>query len=394
MVATKKLKVSVVGAGYVGLSLAVLLMKRAEVMLYDIDHDRIRKIAAGVSPLKDHDIEAALATPARRPATTSDPAVAYLNADFVIVAAPTDYDAELNYFDTSAVEAVVREALVHAPQTTVVIKSTIPVGFTNRIRRELGNDNILFSPEFLREGRALFDNLHPSRIIVGDRTEKARIFADLLASSAESADVPTLLTGSTEAEAIKLFANTFLALRIAFFNELDSFALVRGLDTQSIITGVGLDPRIGSHYNNPSFGYGGYCLPKDTKQLLANFSDVPQHIIQSIVSSNKTRKEFIAGRILERRPKTVGIYRLTMKANSDNFRTSAVQDIIALLKARGIETIIYEPTLAEPSFMNCPVMGDLAAFKAKSDVIVANRIDANLGDVAEKIFTRDIFLRD
>ena len=391
---TKKLKVSVVGAGYVGLSLALLLTKRADVMLYDIDHDRLRKIAAGASPIKDHDIEAALTMPARRPATTSDPALAYVNADFIIVAAPTDYDAELNYFDTSVVEAVIREALLYAPHATIVIKSTIPVGFTKRIRQELGNDNILFSPEFLREGRALFDNLHPSRIIVGDHTEKARIFADLLASCAEAADVPTLLTGSTEAEAIKLFANTYLALRIAFFNELDSFALVRGLDTESIIAGVGLDPRVGSHYNNPSFGYGGYCLPKDTKQLLANFSDVPQHIIRSIVSSNKTRKEFIADQILERHPKTVGIYRLTMKANSDNFRTSAVQDIIALIKVRGIETIIYEPTLAEPSFLDCPVVDNLAAFKTRSDVIVANRVDANLDDVAEKIFTRDIFRRD
>ncbi len=389
-----KLKVSVVGAGYVGLSLALLLVKCAEVVLFDIDHDRLRKIAAGISPLTDVDIEAALAEATTRPATAFDQASAYSGADFVIVATPTDYDAELNYFNTSTVETVIREALLHAPNATIVIKSTIPIGFTKRMRQELGNDNILFSPEFLREGRALLDNRYPSRIIVGDRTEKARVFADLLASCAEAIDVPTLLTGSTEAEAIKLFANSYLALRIAFFNELDSFALTRGLDAESIITGVSLDPRVGSHYNNPSFGYGGYCLPKDTKQLLANFSDVPQTIIQSIVTSNTTRKEFIVGQLLERHPKTVGIYRLTMKANSDNFRASAVQDIITLLKARGIETIIHEPTLSAPSFLSCAVVDDLAAFKKRSDVIVANRMDIHLADVGEKLFTRDIFLRD
>ncbi len=391
---TKTFKVTVVGAGYVGLSLALLLMKKADVVLVDIDRDRLTKIAAGVSPLKDKEIEAALADPARRLAITTDGASAYSGSDFVVVATPTNYDPALNYFDTSTVETVIREATARAPEATIVIKSTIPVGFTERMRREFANPNILFSPEFLREGRALWDNLHPSRIVVGDRSDRGRAFADLLSSSADAASVPVVLTGSTEAEAIKLFANTYLALRIAYFNELDSFALSRDLDTETIIAGVCLDPRVGDHYNNPSFGYGGYCLPKDTKQLLANYRDVPQDIIQAIVSSNTTRKDFIADRILERRPETVGIYRLTMKAGSDNFRTSAVQGVMKRLKAKGVDVLVYEPTFAEATFFHSPVVSDLAEFKAKSDVIVANRLDTNLDDVAEKVFTRDLFRRD
>lgn len=390
----KKFKITIVGAGYVGLSLALLLTKTAEVVLLDIDRARLAKIAAGVSPLTDHEIEAALADPARRPSTTDDPTTAYLGADYVVVATPTNYDPELNYFDTSTVETVIRDVIRHASDATIVIKSTIPVGFTERMRREFGTSKILFSPEFLREGRALWDNLHPSRIVVGDRGDAAKAFAELLRVSSDREEVPTVLTGSTEAEAIKLFANTYLALRIDYFNELDSFALSRGLDTETIIRGVCLDPRVGDHYNNPSFGYGGYCLPKDTKQLLANYHDVPQDLIEAIVSSNATRKDFVAGRVLARKPKTVGIYRLTMKAGSDNFRTSAVQGIMKRLKAKGIAVIVHEPTLHEPSFFNSPVVNDLAAFKEMSDVIVANRIDAHLDDVGDKIFTRDLFRRD
>jgi UDPglucose 6-dehydrogenase len=389
----QKYKVAIVGAGYVGLSLALLLTKTAEVVLLDIDRHRLDKIAAGVSPLKDKDIEAALADPYRRPQTTNDFKTAYLGADFIIIATPTNYDPQMNYFDTKTVEQVIIEAVAQAPNATIVIKSTIPVGFTERMRREHGTGNILFSPEFLREGHALWDNLHPSRIVVGDRTEKAKAFAALLRAGAEN-DAPVVLTGSTEAEAIKLFANTFLALRIAYFNELDSFALTRGLDTETVIAGVCFDPRIGDHYNNPSFGYGGYCLPKDTKQLLANYRDVPQDIIQAIVASNTTRKDFIVTQILSRDPKTVGIYRLIMKAESDNFRTSAVQGIMKRLKAKGVEVIVYEPTLSDPAFFNSAVFKDFAAFKAKSDVIVANRLDSKLDDVSEKVFTRDIFRRD
>ncbi|MGO8831350.1 MAG: nucleotide sugar dehydrogenase [Roseiarcus sp.] len=391
---TKQFKIAVVGAGYVGLSLALLLTKTSEVILLDIDGDRLAKIASGVSPLKDKEIEAALSDPTRRPATTTDPTLAYPGADFIIIATPTNYDPELNYFDTSTVEEVIREAVRRAPDATIVVKSTIPVGFTERMRREFGTRNILFSPEFLREGRALWDNLHPSRIVVGDTTAKAETFAALLRAGADEADPPVVLTGSTEAEAIKLFANTYLALRIAYFNELDSFALARGLDTRTIIAGVCLDPRIGNHYNNPSFGYGGYCLPKDTKQLLANYRDVPQDIIQAIVSSNTTRKDFVANQILALHPETVGIYRLTMKTGSDNFRTSAVQGVMKRLKAKGVEVIVYEPTLSESTFFNSPRFGDLAAFKAKADVIVANRLDANLDDVSGKVFTRDLFRRD
>lgn len=391
---TKMIKVTVVGAGYVGLSLALLLMRKAQVVLVDIDSDRLAKISAGISPLKDDQIELALSDPLSRPATSVDSASSFQGADYIIVATPTNYDSALNYFDTSTVEAVISEATARAPEATIVIKSTIPVGFTERMRRKFANPNILFSPEFLREGRALWDNMHPSRIVVGDRSNRGRAFAELLSASADEAGVPIVLTGSTEAEAIKLFANTYLALRIAYFNELDSFALSRDLDAQTIITGVCLDPRVGDHYNNPSFGYGGYCLPKDTKQLLANYRDVPQDIIQAIVSSNTTRKDFIAERILARRPETVGIYRLTMKAGSDNFRTSAVQGVMKRLKSEGVEVLIYEPTLFEATFLHSPVVSDLAVFKAKSDVIVANRLDSYLDDVSEKVFTRDLFRRD
>lgn len=390
----RRYKVTVVGAGYVGLSLALLLTKCANVVLLDVDADRLAKIAEGISPLKDKEIEVALADPSRGLRTTIDRAEAYDGADYVIVATPTNYDPDLNFFDTSSVEAVLRDARTFAPNATAIVKSTIPVGFTERMRREFATPNILFSPEFLREGRALWDNLHPSRIVVGDRTDAARAFAELLRSASDEAEVPTVLTGSTEAEAIKLFANTYLALRIAYFNELDSFALSRGLDTRTIIEGVCLDPRVGDHYNNPSFGYGGYCLPKDTKQLLANYSDVPQDIIQSIVSSNATRKDFVAAQILARKPKTVGIYRLVMKAGSDNFRTSAVQGIMKRLKAKGVEVIVHEPTMKEAAFFGSPVVGDLATFKTRSEVIVANRLDPLLDDVRDKVFTRDLFRRD
>ena len=389
-----KPRIAIVGAGYVGLSLALLLMKCADVILLDIDAERLAKIDQGISPLTDAEIEAALAAPASRPRTTMDPLVAYERADFVIVATPTNYDPETNYFDTSTVEAVIRSVLERAPRATIVIKSTIPVGFTERMRAEHAAPNILFSPEFLREGRALWDNLHPSRIVVGDRTPEAHAFADLLTRCAEATEIPVVFTGSTEAEAIKLFANTFLAMRIAFFNELDSFAVSRCLSAETIITGVGLDPRIGSHYNNPSFGYGGYCLPKDTRQLLANYNNVPQNIIQAIVSSNATRKDFIAECILDLRPQTVGIYRLTMKKGSDNFRTSAVQGIMKRLKAKGVHVIVYEPAIPQATFFNSPVVTSLEEFKAQSDLIVANRLDANLDDVPEKVFTRDLFGRD
>lgn len=391
---SKKFRVTIAGAGYVGLSLAVLLTKSADVVLLDIDRERLAKIDAGVSPLKDTEIEAALADPARRPKTTTDRETAYLGADYVVVATPTNYDPDRNFFDTSTVEAVIRDAVAFAPEATIVIKSTIPVGFTEHMRRDFGTQNILFSPEFLREGRALWDNLHPSRIVVGDRTEKAMAFAELLRTSSNEVEVPTVLTGSTEAEAIKLFANTYLALRIAYFNELDTFACVRGLDTETIIAGVCLDPRIGGHYNNPSFGYGGYCLPKDTKQLLANYRDVPQDLIQAIVAANATRKDFIADQILAREPNTVGIYRLTMKAGSDNFRTSAVQGIMKRLKAKGVEVVVYEPSMTATHFFHSPVTKDLAEFKAMCDLIVANRLDPHLDDVADKVFTRDLFQRD
>ncbi len=388
------MKITVVGAGYVGLSNAILLARNSDVVLLDVDAARIARIAAGQSPLRDAEVEAALAAGIPRLTATTDAAVAYDAPDFVVVATPTDYDPVNDHFDTSTVEAVIAETRDRAPHAAVIVKSTIPVGFTERMRRLHGTEAIVFSPEFLREGRALIDNLHPSRIVVGDRGEIGRTFGGLLEAGAEKKNVAVVLTGSTEAEAIKLFANTYLAMRIAFFNELDTFALTRGLDTATIVTGVGLDPRIGDHYNNPSFGYGGYCLPKDTKQLLANYRDVPQSLIRAIVDSNSTRKDFIASEILARRPRTVGIYRLTMKSASDNFRSSAVQGVMKRIKAKGIEVLVHEPTLAEPTFFNSPVVRDLAEFKARCDVIVANRRDAALDDVADKIFTRDLFGRD
>jgi UDPglucose 6-dehydrogenase len=390
----KKIRISVVGGGYVGLSLAVLLTRHADVILLDINPALIELVDQGKAPIVDADIEVALQDPARRPKTTLIPSVAYTDADFVIVATPTDYDPEKNYFNTKTVESVIADVLSCNQDATIVIKSTIPVGFTERMRREHGTANIVFSPEFLREGKALHDNLFPSRVVVGDRTEKAQQFADLLLQASNKPDASVILTGSTEAEAIKLFANTFLALRVAYFNELDTFALSRGLDTQTIIAGVSLDPRIGDYYNNPSFGYGGYCLPKDTKQLLANYNNVPQDLIQAIVSSNTTRKDFIAAHILKMQPNTVGIYRLAMKSSSDNYRTSAVQGIMKRLKAKGVHVVVYEPTMPDAFFFNSPVCKDLETFKAMSDVVIANRWDRELNDIGHKVFTRDLFYRD
>jgi UDPglucose 6-dehydrogenase len=390
----KKLKVAVVGAGYVGLSLALLLVKQLDVTLIDIDQERLKKIANGISPLRDDDIEKALADPTQRPHVEFDPLLVYPTVDYVVIATPTNYDPELNAFDTTSVEQVISDVLSCTDEACIVIKSTVPIGFTARMRSKSKSENIVFSPEFLREGRALYDNLHPSRIVVGDRSKAAARFAELLRACSENADVPILLTESTEAEAIKLFANSYLALRIAYFNELDSFALVRGLDTKAIVDGVCLDPRIGNHYNNPSFGYGGYCLPKDTKQLLASYSDVPQILIAALVSSNTTRKELMADRILSRNPKVVGIYRLIMKAGSDNFRFSAIQDIIQSLQKSGVTLVIYEPSFAGATFMDIPVSHDFANFKKTSDVIMANRMHQDLGDVIEKVFTRDLFNRD
>lgn len=390
----KKIRISVVGGGYVGLSLSVLLTRHADVTLLDINPALIEMVERGQAPIVDADIEVALKDEARRPKTTLVPSVAYADADFVIVATPTDYDPEKNYFNTKTVEAVIADVLSCNDQAMIVIKSTIPVGFTERMRREHGTENIVFSPEFLREGKALHDNLYPSRVVVGDRTEKARQFAELLLRASNKPDAAVILTGSTEAEAIKLFANTFLALRVAYFNELDTFALTRGLDTQTIIAGVSLDPRIGDYYNNPSFGYGGYCLPKDTKQLLANYNNVPQDLIQAIVSSNTTRKDFIATHILKMQPRTVGIYRLTMKSSSDNYRTSAVQGIMKRLKAKGVHVVVYEPTMPDDFFFNSPVCRDLETFKSISDVVIANRWDRELHDIRDKVFTRDLFHRD
>lgn len=387
-------QIAVVGTGYVGLSNAVVLAQHNDVTAIDINAERIDKINRGVSPIADPELEDYLARVPLSLTATTDGLSAYRNADIVVIATPTDYDPATNFFDTSTVEAVAAEILSVNARATIVIKSTLPVGFTAKLRNEHPGAAIMFSPEFLREGRALHDNLHPSRIVVGDRSDLGRGFAEMLLQGTVSKDAPVLLTDSTEAEAIKLFANTFLALRVAFVNELDTFAASRGLDTRQIIEGVGLDPRIGTHYNNPSFGYGGYCLPKDTKQLLANYSDVPQNLIAAVVEANTTRKDFVAADILRREPRVVGIYRLVMKSGSDNFRSSAIQGIMKRIKAKGVPVIVYEPSLNEDEFFHSEVVRDLDEFKRRADVIIANRRTPALEDVREKVYTRDIYGRD